>query len=42
MAAQKLRWTMVIWKFGNVRGKRQRVQDPQGRVGMSTVIEYFF
>jgi len=28
-------------EVGNVRGKRQRVQDPQGRVGMSTVIEYF-
>ena len=28
-------------EVGNVRGTRQRVQDPQGRVGMSTVIEYF-
>jgi len=28
-------------EVGNVRGKRQRVQDPQGRVGMSTVLEHF-
>ena len=28
-------------EVGNVRATRQRVQDPQGRVGMSTVIEYF-
>ena len=28
-------------EVGNVSGKRQRVQDPQGRVGMSTVREYF-
>jgi len=26
---------------GNVRGKRQRVQDPEGRVGMSVLQEYF-
>ena len=28
-------------EVGNVRGKRQRVEDPQGRVGMSTTREYF-
>jgi len=26
---------------GNVRGKRQRVQDPEGRVGMSVMKDYF-
>ncbi len=28
-------------EVGNVRGKRQRVEDPQGRVGMSTTREHF-
>ena len=28
-------------EVGHVRGKRQRVQDPQGRVGMSIIREYF-
>ena len=28
-------------EVGNVRGKRQRVEDPQGRVGMTTVMEHF-
>ena len=28
-------------EVGNVRGKRQRVGDPQGRVGMTTVMEHF-
>jgi hypothetical protein len=28
-------------EVGNVRGKRQRVMDPQGRVGMTTTKEHF-
>ena len=28
-------------EVGNVRGKRQRVEDPQGRVGMTTIMEHF-
>jgi len=28
-------------EVGNVRGKRQRVEDPQGRVGMTTIREHF-
>jgi len=28
-------------EVGNVSGKRQRVEDPQGRVGMSTIREHF-
>jgi len=28
-------------EVGNVRGKKQRVEDPQGRVGMTTIREHF-
>ena len=28
-------------EVGNVRGKRQRVEDPQGRVGVTTIREHF-
>jgi len=28
-------------EVGSVRGKRQRVEDPQGRVGMTTIREHF-
>ena len=29
-------------EVGNVRGKRQRVEDPQGRVGMTTILGNIF
>ena len=37
----KITVSIGIMEVGNVRGKKQRVEDPQGRVGMTTIMEHF-